>query len=492
MPTVGKRLLSSGNFLLTVVLIGVLFIMGNYLSNRHYARWDLTRQQFTALSDQTRQTLTQLEEPLSIIVFYQSNNRLYPLIKDLLAEYERVSPKVQVEYVDPEQDIARAQQLVTEFQIDPNSPDAFHLVIFKSGLPAAPGAAQAGSRHKYISDTDLADYDYAAMTMGGEPRVKAFKGEAAFTSTILSVTQAEQPLLWFTSGHGEKSVTATDERALSELKRSLEQQNIRIEEVTLLERTEIPPDVKLIVIAGPTRRFTEQELALLQTALEQGGRLLALIDPLADTGLDGLLEEWGIALGMDIVVDPARALPFVSAANLFVTDYTQHPITEKMKTLMTLFPLARSVRPVQPAPEGITVTSLALTSDTGWGESKTSVGVFEFNAGEDLKGPVSIAAAAERGSAADDGAPTRLDVIGDSEFLIDAQLSNVGNRDFLLGAVLWLIEQEHRIGIGPKTIETLKLSLTGKQLSNVLWLSLLAMPFLCGLLGIGMWWRRRK
>ena len=481
MPTVGKRLLSSGNFLLTVVLIGVLFIMGNYLSNRHYARWDLTRQQFTALSDQTRQTLTQLEEPLSIIVFYQSNNRLYPLIKDLLAEYERVSPKVQVEYVDPEQDIARAQQLVNEFQIDVNSPDAFHLVIFKSG-----------SRHKYISDTDLADYDYATMTMQSEPRVKAFKGEAAFTSSIISVTQAEQPLLWFTSGHGEKSTVPADQHGLSELKRYLEQQNIKLEEVNLLQRTDIPADVKLIVIAGATRRFTEQEVASLQTALERGGRLLALIDPLADTGLDGLLQRWGLALGMDIVVDPARALPYVSAANLFVTDYTQHPITEKMKMLMTLFPLARSVRPATPAPEGITVTSLALTSDAGWGESKTSVGVFEFNAGEDFKGPVPIAAAAERKSAAEGDARTRLVVIGDSEFVIDAQLNNVGNRDFLLGAVLWLLEQEQRIAIGPKTIEAYKLNLTGQQLSKFLWLSLLVMPLLCGAFGVGMWWLRRK
>jgi len=85
-----------------------------------------------------------------------------------------------------------------------------------------------------------------------------------------------------------------------------------------------------------------------------------------------------------------------------------------------------------------------------------------------------------------------LVVIGDSEFLIDAQLSNVGNRDFLLGAVYWLMEQEHRIGIGPKTIETLKLNLTGKQLSNILWFSLLAMPLLCGALGVGVWWLRRK
>lgn len=481
MAKLGRWLLSSGNFLLTVVLIGFLFIMGNYLSSRHYARWDLTKQQMTAISDQTRQILSQLTEPLSIIIFYQSNHRLYPLVKDLLTEYERISPQVQVEYVDPEQDIARAQQLVNEFQIDVNNPDALHLVIFKSG-----------SRHKYISDDDLAEYDYAGMAMQSQPRVKAFKGEAAFTAAIINVTQAEPPLFWFTSGHGEKSTAVKDERGLSELKRSLEQQNIRIEEVTLLERSEIPADVKLIVIVGPTRRFTEQELALLQGALERGGRLLALIDPLTDTGLEGLLERWGITLGMDIVVDPARQLPFVSAANLFVTDYTQHPIVEKMKMLATLFPLARSVRAVQPLPEGIEATSLALTSPDGWGETKTAVSEFQFAEGEDLKGPVPVAVAAERTAAAEGGAPTRLVVIGDSEFLVDAQVNNVGNRDFLLGAVFWLLEQENRIGIGPKTLESVKLNLTGQQLANILWLSLLGMPLLCGALGAAMWWSRRK
>src|SRR3989338_5081209 len=165
-----------------------------------------------------------------------------------------------------------------------------------------------------------------------------------------------------------------------------------------------------------------------------------------------------------------------------------------MKMLAALFPLARSVRPVTPSPEGITATSVALTSPEGWGESKTEVSEFQFAEGEDLKGPVPIAVAAERlpaapaaqaGSApAEDSPRTRLVVIGDSEFLVDAQLGNVGNRDFLLGAVFWLIEQENRIGIGPKTLESVKLNLTGKQLANVLWLILLGMPLLCGALGV--------
>lgn len=467
-----RRVLSSLNLLTTLVLLAVLCLMVNYLASRRYGRWDLTRQHVTALSEKTLQTLKALKEPVSVVVFYQPSHRLYELMKDQLAEYERASSKLTVEYVDPEQDIARARQLAQQFAIE-----ELNVVVF-----------QAGTRHKYLSDTELADYDYSAAGFGGEPRVKAFKGEEAFTSAILSVTQAQSPLLWVVTGHGEKSVEDQEPTGLSDVKRYLEQQNLSLQAVTLLERTSIPEDVKAVAIAGPTRRFTDTEVALLQTYLERGGRLLVLVDPLIDSGLDSLLERWGVTLGLDIVVDPSRQLPFVSAANLFVTTYSQHPIVEKMKTLMTLFPLARSVRPVASPPEGLRVTPLALTSKDGWGETQTDSETFQFDAAQDLKGPVSIAVAAERAGTP----PTRLVVIGDSDFLVNAQLGNVGNRDLLLGVVFWLTEQEQLIGIGPKPIESIKLNLTGHQLVGVFWFSFLTLPIAFGLAGVGMWWLRRR
>ena len=491
-----RRVLSSLSFLATLALLVALFIMVNFIASRRYARWDLTKQKATALSEKTLQVLKSLKEPVTVTVFYQPAPGLYGLIKDELAEYERAGPKLKVEYVDPDQDIARAKRLAQQFQIE-----TLNVVIFESGLPAAPGSgAQAGTRHKYLSDTDLADYDYSSLRTGGEPHVKAFKGEDAFTSAIINVTQAQTSTVWVTSGHGEKAVDAAEPAGLADVKTALEQQNMSVEPVTLLERTDIPASVKLIIIPGPTRRFTESEAALLTGYLQRGGRVLLLIDPLVDAGLEPLLQQWGVVLCNDIVVDPARQLPFVSAANLFVTDYTDHPIVKKMKTLMTLYPLARSVRPVQSAPEGVTVAPLARTSATGWGETKTSVEQFQFNEGEDLKGPVPIAVAAERLSAPPDGGPqagavssrARLVVFGDSDFIINAQLANVGNKDMLLGAIYWLTEQEQLIGIGPRPIESIKLTLTGSQLTRVFWFSLFSMPLTCAILGVGMWWLRRQ
>lgn len=483
-----RAVLASANFVVVVALLGVLFILVNYIASRRYARWDFTRQQLAALSPKTTQVMKSLTEPTTITVFYQPNDRLYPLIKDQLQEYQRLSPRIAVEYVDPDQDIGRAKQLIQQFQVDrPN------VVVF-----------QRGARHKHVSDSDLAEYDYSGAAMGGEPRIKAFKGEEAFTSAILSVTQDTAPLLWFVGGHGEKSINASAEgQGLSELKRYLEQQNFTVTAVTLLEHARIPEEVRLVVIPGPRRRFTETELGVLQQYLERGGACLLLIDPLEDGGLDGLLQQWGVAPGLDIVIDPGRPLPFVSPTNLLITGYeSQHPILRHMPTLVTLFPLARSITPVTPAPKDVTVSPLAVTSPEGWGETRTSEKAFVFDDGADLKGPVPVAVAVERAAPAPQdvqrlGAPvaasrTRLVVIGDSDFTLDGQLTNVGNRDFLMGAISWLVQQEQLIGISPKAVESLRLSLTGPQLVGIFWFSLLALPLGYGLLGIVMWWLRRK
>lgn len=471
-PSSARSVLSSVNFLVTVVLLGFLFIFANFIAARRYTRIDLTQTKITQLAPQTRQALAGLQAPLSVVVFYQPSHRLYELVRDMLEEYQRLSPHVKLELVDPEQDLARANQLAKQFQIE-----ALNVVVFS-----------AETRHKHVSDTDLAEFDTSTARFGGEPRVKAFKGEEAFTAALASVTQTTTPLIWTVTGHGEKAAEDETPQGLSDVKRYLEQQNMQVTEVTLLEQAAIPAEVKLILIAGPTRRFTDQEVTLLNAYLQAGGRVLALLDPLQDTDLETLCQAWGITLGHDIVVDPARQLPFVSAANLFVTTYSEHPIVNKMATLMTLFPLARSVTPTAPAPAGYTTTALALTSEKGWGESQTTVETFAFDAAQDLKGPVVIAAAAEQ-TAEPKG---RLVVIGDSDFAINAQVGNVGNRDFLMGAVYWLTAQEQRIGISPRTLESLKLSLTARQMTGVFWFSFLVLPLTCALLGLVMWWTRRN
>ncbi|MBI3324911.1 MAG: Gldg family protein [Candidatus Omnitrophica bacterium] len=470
-----RRWLFSLNLAVTLAMVGALFILVNFIASRRYARKEFSRSQISALSGKTTQLLHQLKDPVRVIVFYQPTQRLYELIQDLLKEYQREGPKLTVEYVDPEQDVAKAQQLAKEFEID-----RINLIVF-----------QSGSRHKYLSDSDLAEFDYTGMEAGEQqPTLKSFSGEDAFSSAILNVTQAQQPLIWVTTGHGEKSVEETTPRGLGQLKKFLERENMKVELKAILEQSEIPKEVSAVVIPGPTKRFMEQELVQVEGYLEHGGRLLAMIDPLQDSGLDGLLSRWGAELGMDIVVDPSLKLPFISPANLLIATYTQHPIVTRIEPekLITLFPLARSVQPVR-GRNGITSTELALTSPDGWGETNTSTNTFQFDQRSDTRGPVPIAVACERS-----GQPaTRLVVIGDSDFVANGQLLNApGNVDFILGSLHWLAGEEQLIGIGPKQLEHVKLSLTVEELRTIRWLTIGLLPGLFVVAGIVVWWLRRQ
>lgn len=187
-----RRVLGSLNAAVLVIVLAALFIFVNFIASRRYVTRDVTRTKLTALSDKTAQTLAQLEQPVRVVVFYQPDHRLYEMLHDVLAEYRQRSPTVSVEYVDPEQDLARAKQLVEEFQLNLERDQANIVIV------------AAGKKRKFLSDSDLAEYDYGAMGAGGQPSIKAFTGENALTSAIVNVTQAAQPLVWMTTGHGEK------------------------------------------------------------------------------------------------------------------------------------------------------------------------------------------------------------------------------------------------------------------------------------------------
>jgi ABC-type uncharacterized transport system involved in gliding motility auxiliary subunit len=472
-PAPRRRWLVGANAAVTVLLLAVLLLLVNFLGSRRYVTRDLTPTKITALSPKTKEVLGQLKEPVDIVVFYQTTHRLFELVQDLLEQYEAVSDKVVVSYVDPEQDLAKARQLVQKHQIDLNK-DPLNQIIVGSG-----------GRTKFLTEAELAQYDYRMAQRMGRPLLVGFTGEDALTSAILSVSQSTQPVVWFLSGHGEKALEDTGPQGISELKKYLERENMTVRSETLLDKSEIPSSASMLVIAGPARRFAEQELVLLQAFLARGGRLLALIDPSTNTGLDDLLARWGAELGQDVVVDPARQLPFVSSANVFVVSYTEHPIVRHMETLMTLFPLARSVKPA-PGDQQMQATELAATSEEGWGETTLTSDTFEKDA-KDTPGPVPLAVASERlqPSAA------RLVVVGDSDFAGNDQLGNVGNLDLVRGAFHWLVGQEQLIGIGPKPIASLKVSVTAAQLSLIFWLSFAILPCLFAGAGIAVWWVRR-
>ena len=480
------RSVRRGTSAVAILLAVALFLGINYLSSRHWARGDWTKTQIYSLSEQTRKILAGLKTPVRVTVFMTADARLYQSVRELLSRYQDASPKIEVEYLDPRRNYARAEQLVKEFGIRQST------VVFRSG-----------DRKKYVEEDKLADFDFAGGPMGGGAQtIKSFKGEEAFTSAILAVTEQKQPKIVFTQGHGEAALDSGERgRGYADAKQLLERDNMTVATWSSLGKADLPADADVVVVAGPQTAWLEPETGALDKYLAGGGHALLMLDPVlpgpgsppADLGLKPVLDKYALKLGDDIVVDPANALPLVGAETVLANKFGTHPIVRPISAagLPVIFPLVRSITKAEKPPEGVAESMLVETSAEGWGETnlKGLDSGIEKGPG-DTPGPVSLAVAV--GGDEKPGTKTpRLVVIGNSRFATAGYLANGANGVLFANAVHWLSGAEKQIGIPPKTPEQTSLSLTDSQVQKIAIASVAGLPLLAVLLGIWVWYRRR-
>jgi ABC-type uncharacterized transport system involved in gliding motility auxiliary subunit len=459
-----------------ITLALILVVMINWLGARHYLRGDWTRARIYSLSEKSLSVVRGLENEVDIVVFMTPASPMYTETRELLARYQAASSRVRVEYIDPDREPVRTRSLAQEFGVT-----VANTVVFT-----------AGDRKKYVTADQLVEYDYSGMQFGQPPQVKAFRGEEQFTAAILAVDDPHQHTLCFSSGHGERPLAGFGQDGLSEFREMLTRDNLLTEEVVLVGG-EVPAHCDLLVVAGPTARFAEPELEAVRTYLNAGGGALVMLDPIlggqqTPSGLEGLLPEFGIQVGDDLVLDPAQRLA-VSMAVVYASSFRSHPITDAMQGLAVVFPVARSVATT--AAGDVATSLLITTTESGWGEWDVAgvvAGRQPVRGDADTPGPVPLAAAAR--SEKEGG--FRLVVIGDSDFVTNSWLPNFGNLNLALNAVNWLVERDRVLGIAPRQPEQVQLTLSAAQERNIVALSLLGLPAACVALGVFVWWRRRR
>ena len=454
-----------------LVVLGILVAI-NYLSSRHNKRWDLTAAHQFSLSDQTKKVLQDLKEPVKVRVFARSDQ--FQQYRDRLDGYTYQSKQLSVEYIDPEKRPGVAQQLGVT---------ALGTVVFE----------YKGRNEKVTSD-----------------------GEQELTNALIKVIQGRQPKVYFTQGHGEKDTVSAERSGYNGITAGLTSGNFVVEKTVLAQAGKVPDDADVLIIAGPKTDFLGPEIEAVKAYLAKGGKVLLMLDPVlkADqpqpAGLQALLKDWGIEAGNDIVLDVSgmgRLLGTDESVPV-AASYPPHPITENFN-LMTAYPLARSMSPVEGGVNGRTAQKLVETSKASWGETnlKSLTGGQPAKMDDDdKKGPVSLAVAvatpaaaapppppkdAKKDSEAPKPAETRIVAFGDSDFASNGALGVSGNRDLFLNTVNWLAQQENLISIRPRDPEDRRITLTADQERRIFYLTVLIVPGLVLLAGVQTWWRRR-
>lgn len=474
------------NTVLSLALAAILVGLLNYLSFRHYLRVDLTRSQFYALSDKTLQLLRSLPADVDILVLFSPDHSAYDDIVNLLKEYTYHGHRLRVEFVDPHRQLSRAKELSARYDVSDSG-----VVLFT-----------CEGRTRTLSDRDLVRYTYDTSSLDTRPDATLFLGEVEFSSAIKAVAEDERPVVYVLRGHGERDPGDFDPyRGYSGIVEAMRRDNIDLRPLVFGELRAVPADASALLIAGPTRKLSQPEIDLVARYLDQNGRLMILLDHGQETGLEPLLEDWGLQARNDLAVDATRTLP--GMRDLVVTSYEAHPITRALQgaddKMVTIYHLPRPIEPADsaangPATERLRVTPLVTTSDAGWAETDVEQQPMRFDPGTDRPGPVAIAAAVERGAEPGIDAelpPARMVVFGDSDFVSNGALTG-GNADLFLSAMNWLLEREELMAIDAKPVEMYRLVLSEKQLWAIFWLAVAGLPGVVALLGLVVWLGRRS
>jgi len=462
---------------LATMLAGLL----HYLAARHYRRSDWSHIGFYRLSPKTLALLDALTDEVEVTVLLKSGHPDGEDIRTLLREYQMRTPRLRVAWVDPDRSPARVEALQKRFPItEPN------VVIFA-----------IGDRARVIAEREWIELEPSSpeATRQAPPRRRSFNGEAAFTAALQALTSGKAPIVYYLEGFGERSPESPDPlSSLARLDRLIRQDNIETRRLPLDEQHRIPEDADAILIAGPRRHMPQPILDAIQQYLENSGRAVILLDHSARTGLEGLLQRWGVRVGDEMVVDPARTL---TGQEILLSVYPPHEITAPLARYgLCVFYRPRPVEAIERLTDADRpqVAPLALTTDKGWAESHPEARPIRFDPAEDRRGPIAFAAAVERGAAGglDVGwRPTRLVIFGDAEFVCDRSLSGA-NGDFFINALRWVLERREPTGLSPKPIAQVRLQLNRSQLRMLAAWIIGVWPALFAVLGLGVRWSRRR
>ncbi|HXE43356.1 MAG TPA: hypothetical protein VN516_10055, partial [Candidatus Baltobacteraceae bacterium] len=204
------------------------------------------------------------------------------------------------------------------------------------------------------------------------------------------------------------------------------------------------------------------------------------------TGLEPILQKWGIGVGEDYVRDKNTT----GDQAVIVSQFGHHPIVDALSAndlpLEMLFPRPVITLNNNSSPNAPEVTPLAFSSPSS---------TLAINSAFPAQSYPLITAIEQKPVS---GVPnprgaTRIVVAGDSIFLDNQFIRALANRDFLGNAVNWLLDRPTMLqGIGPRPVSEFRLILTKSQQREIRWLLLAALPGAILLFGGLIWFIRRK
>lgn len=445
-----RRWADRGPLLLYSLVVIAILVAVNYIARDHSHSWDLTLNRIHSLSPESVKVVRGLKTPLHLIYFDRSEE--FGRAREFLSKYQRQSNEVEVQYIEPDRHPDQARQY---------------------GIQS-----------------------YGTLVVQAEGRKQLVNGlqEEDVTNALVRLLKGGRKVVYFAQGEGEYDPDDSGRHGLSQVKKALEDDNFTVKTVVLAQSPQVPADASVLVVGGPTHPLAEPEVNAISDYLSKGGRVLFLLGPESKGPLVDYLEsKLDVKLTPDIVVDTSGVGRLFGASQLMpiVAHYDDHPITKEMTQLATLFPYARTVEPGDAKDAKASVSPLLETSSASFAATNFSLREVSLDPRTARKGPLTLAVAGTLpgSKAGDEG---RFAVVGSADFILNPIVGFNGNQDLFLNSINWLASQEAFISIRPKQPNNTPINLSQTQMRAVFWSSMVGLPLIIVLGGVGVWWRRRR
>lgn len=436
-----------------ILMALVLLVAVNFLSVRYNKTVDLTEERLHSLAPQTMDVLSELESEAQFYVFYRGadDRKRRQELRLRLQPYQDRSSQVRVQFVNAYVDVQRSAEFLK---------DQRRFAVF--------------------------------LKMGGrQVEVAEPYQEEQITSALIRVTRDSERMVYFLTGHGEKSIDDHSGEGLAILREGLEANSFQVANLNLLIDEVSPSPGQILAIIGPQTAFIEQELDKIEEFAKSGGKLFIAGEPGARSSIPDLTRRFGVEFKNNFVLQ--EQLVGFGMAGVIGSQYdSESEITKPFsgRNMMTLFMGVSEVLPAANAPLGLNFTELVRTDRTAFAVNDLNVRPLR---GEKRVYTVAVLVEGSLTEEEDFGSeePQFSAVIfGDSEFVSDNVIIQGENRNLALNAFAHLAEDPGLISIRPPQPKGTTLTLTQNQWYGIVTAGV-SIPLVL-LVGSGFIWYRRR
>lgn len=444
-----------------VIAIVIVFNMIVNLIPENKRQFDISSTNIYEISSKSKKIINKVDHDVTFYVLAEKSST-DKRIKTFINKYASLSDKIHIKWIDP----VLHPSALTKYGTEENN-----IVI----------SCKKTNRTTTVSFDDI--LVSSASYYSTSSSASSFDGDGQLTSALNYVTSDKEYKAYYTSGHGESSLS-------SEVTSLLTKSRISTSDLLLMTATSIPDDCDLLIIDGATSDFTKDEVKLLSSYLKKGGKVVTL---LAQTNksmknLYGLLKDYGLTVQSGYIADTERSYQgnyYYLIPNLSVSGDMASGISSNSVMMINSKGMTQST----PARDSISTDSFMTTSSNGYAvtEKKQTQGTYVLGATSTES--VKVKNSKEKKVTKE----SRLTVYG-SNMLIDEQItssfSSLENLTLFTNSVTASLDNADNVSISPKSLEVSYNTIAHPGPFSILVVFVIPVGLIIG--GFIVWFRRRR